>query len=87
MAIVGFGSILYASTVGPLLNASLLVLSLQFNKSIGDITLISGYQLIVVSKSVFRLRPQQLNVDYLRWAAPDRSSAQQAASGANVRCS
>ena len=40
--IVGFGSILYASTVGPLLNASLAVLSVQYNESIGHITLISG---------------------------------------------
>lgn len=47
MLIVGFGTILNAATVSGLLNAALFTLSLDFGVSIGSITIISGYQLLV----------------------------------------
>ena len=51
VTIIGFGACLYASTLGPLLNAGLFVIALEFNKQIGDITIISGYQLLVAGAS------------------------------------
>ncbi|KAF4537043.1 MFS transporter [Lasiodiplodia theobromae] len=48
MLIVGFGSILYAATVAPLLSPGLVVIATEFNRPIGDITVISGYLLLVV---------------------------------------
>ncbi|CAD0114535.1 unnamed protein product [Aureobasidium uvarum] len=45
--ILAFGVILYAGTVGPLLNAGLSTISKDFNVPLGDITVISGYQLLV----------------------------------------
>lgn len=49
--IVGLGTILNAATIGPLLNAGLYTISLDFHTSIGKITLISGYQLLVAGAS------------------------------------
>lgn len=49
--IVGLGTIINAATIGPLLNAGLYTISLDFHTSIGDITLISGYQLLVAGAS------------------------------------
>ncbi|OBT46493.1 hypothetical protein VE00_03319 [Pseudogymnoascus sp. WSF 3629] len=49
--IVGLGTILNAATIGPLLNAGLYTISLDFHTSIGNITLISGYQLLVAGAS------------------------------------
>lgn len=49
--IVGLGTILNAATIGPLLNAGLYTISLDFGVEIGDITLISGYQLLVAGSS------------------------------------
>ncbi|KKY16034.1 putative mfs transporter [Diplodia seriata] len=43
MLIVGFGAILYAATVAPLLSPGLVVIASEFNRPIGDITVISGY--------------------------------------------
>ncbi|KAH6720575.1 MFS transporter-like protein [Leptodontidium sp. 2 PMI_412] len=48
MLITGFGTVLYGSTFGPLLNASLVVIALDLNVTITDITLLSGYQVLVV---------------------------------------
>lgn len=48
MLITGFGTILYGSTFGPLLNSSIIVVSLDLNVSITDVTLLSGYQILVV---------------------------------------
>ena len=47
ISILAFGVILYAGTVGPLLNAGLSTISQDFGVPIGDITVISGYQLLV----------------------------------------
>ncbi|KAF7553261.1 hypothetical protein G7Z17_g3769 [Cylindrodendrum hubeiense] len=49
--ILVYGSCLCACSTGPLLNASLFVLSQQFNRPIGDITVLSGYQLLVAGAS------------------------------------
>ncbi|KAM5349187.1 hypothetical protein ACJ41O_009010 [Fusarium nematophilum] len=49
--ILVLGASLCASTTGPLLNASLAVLAVQFNRPIGDITVLSGYQLLVAGAS------------------------------------
>ncbi|KAM6508076.1 hypothetical protein FSOLCH5_013275 [Fusarium solani] len=49
--ILVLGSCLCASCTGPLLNASLAVLAVQFNRPIGDITVLSGYQLLVAGAS------------------------------------
>lgn len=49
--IVGLGTILNAATISSLLNAGLYTISLDFHTSIGDITLISGYQLLVAGAS------------------------------------
>ncbi len=51
VVIVGFGGCLYASTLGPLLNAGLFVISSEFGVPIGAITVISGYQLLVAGAS------------------------------------
>jgi MFS family permease len=51
LSICGFGTILCAATLGPLLNAGLAVIAADFGKPIGDITLVSGYQLLVVGAS------------------------------------
>ncbi|KEQ74156.1 serine/threonine kinase 16 [Aureobasidium namibiae CBS 147.97] len=47
ISILAFDVILYAGTVGPLLNAGLSTISHDFGVPIGDITVISGYQLLV----------------------------------------
>ena len=49
--IVGFGSCLYASTLGPLLNAGLFVIATEFEVPITRIVIISGYQLLVAGAS------------------------------------
>ena len=51
MLIIGLGGCIYASTLGPLLNAGLFVISTEFGVQIGDITVISGYQLLVAGAS------------------------------------
>lgn len=47
MSIVAYGSVLYASVLAPLLSPALVVIALDFDKSIGEITVISGYMLLV----------------------------------------
>ncbi|KAF3395341.1 hypothetical protein DPV78_009215 [Talaromyces pinophilus] len=49
--IIGYGSCLTASAMGPLLNSGLEIIAEEFGVSIGNITLISGYQLLVVGCS------------------------------------
>ncbi|KAG4413952.1 hypothetical protein IFR04_012919 [Cadophora malorum] len=51
LAILGFGTSLIAATISPLLNAGLFTISLEFGVEIGDITLISGYQLLIAGAS------------------------------------
>lgn len=51
MLIIGFGACIYASTLGPLLNAGLFVIAAEFNRPINSITIISGYQLLVAGAS------------------------------------
>ncbi|OBT71360.1 hypothetical protein VF21_09428 [Pseudogymnoascus sp. 05NY08] len=51
MCTICFGSILYAATFGPLLNAGLFTIATEFEVPIGSITLISGYQLLVAGAS------------------------------------
>jgi MFS family permease len=48
MLITGMGTIFYASVFGPLLNASLVVVAMDLGVSIKDVTLLSGYQVLVV---------------------------------------
>ncbi|KAK8196774.1 hypothetical protein M8818_006941 [Zalaria obscura] len=48
MAIVGFGAMLYAGTIGPLTNAGLAVIAADFKTEIGAIVLDNGYQVLVV---------------------------------------
>lgn len=47
VVVVAFGSCLCAAVSGPLLNASVFVMALEFNRSIADLTVLSGYQLLV----------------------------------------
>lgn len=47
MSIIAFGSIIYAAVLSPLMSPVLVVVALEFNKSVGDITVISGYMLLV----------------------------------------
>ncbi|KAL3425209.1 major facilitator superfamily transporter [Phlyctema vagabunda] len=48
MLITGMGTILYGAVFGPLLNASLVVIAVDLDVTITDITLLSGYQVLVV---------------------------------------
>lgn len=47
MSIVAYGSILYAAVLAPLLSPALVVIAQDFNVEIADITVISGYMLLV----------------------------------------
>lgn len=49
--ICGFGTVLNAATLSPLLNSGLFVIAAQFGVPIGNITLLSGYQLLVAGAS------------------------------------
>jgi MFS family permease len=51
MAIISFGSILYAAVLAPLLSPALVVIAVDFQKPIGDVTVISGYMLLVTGAS------------------------------------
>ncbi|KAJ4366494.1 hypothetical protein N0V83_008130 [Neocucurbitaria cava] len=51
VAVVVFGACLCASTNGPLLNASLFILAVEFQRPITDFTVLSGYQLLVAGAS------------------------------------
>jgi hypothetical protein len=46
--VLNFGSILNCATLGPLINSAFLILAQQFNRSLTDIVVISGYNLLVV---------------------------------------
>lgn len=48
-AITSFGALLYAGTIGPLTNAGLAVIAVDFNTTIGQIVLDNGYQVLVVA--------------------------------------
>lgn len=47
ITIVSYGSILYAAVLSPLLSPALVLIALDYNKKISDITVISGYMLLV----------------------------------------
>lgn len=47
MIIVAYGSVLYAAVLAPLLSPALVVIAKDFNKDVSDITIISGYMLLV----------------------------------------
>ncbi|KAL6162615.1 hypothetical protein ACJQWK_11538 [Exserohilum turcicum] len=47
MIIVAYGSVLYAAVLSPLLSPALVVIAKDFNKPVKDITVISGYMLLV----------------------------------------
>ncbi|KAL2839389.1 major facilitator superfamily domain-containing protein [Aspergillus pseudoustus] len=49
--IMVLGACLNASTVGPLLSASIVVLAGEFNRPIADITLLTGYNMVVAGAS------------------------------------
>jgi hypothetical protein len=48
MWILCFGSMLNAATIGPLLNSSIVVIATDLNRTITDIVVISGYNLLAV---------------------------------------
>lgn len=48
-AICSFGALLYAGTIGPLTNAGLAVIAVDFDTTIGQIVLDNGYQVLVVA--------------------------------------
>jgi predicted MFS family arabinose efflux permease len=47
MCIVAYGSVLYAAVLAPLLSPALVVIAMDFEKDVADITVISGYMLLV----------------------------------------
>lgn len=47
MIIVAYGSVLYAAVLAPLLSPALVVIAADFGKKVSDITVISGYMLLV----------------------------------------
>ncbi|CAI6339436.1 unnamed protein product [Periconia digitata] len=51
ISIIAFGSVLYAAVVAPLLSPALVVISQEFEKPVGEITVISGYMLLVTAAS------------------------------------
>jgi MFS family permease len=51
MLIISFGTIIYASTFGPLLNAGLFTISADLGVPLSELTLISGYMLLVAGAS------------------------------------
>lgn len=48
---IALGAATVAGTIGPLLNASLFVIALEFQRPIGDIAEVAGYQLLVAACS------------------------------------
>ncbi|KAF2740066.1 MFS general substrate transporter [Polyplosphaeria fusca] len=51
MTIIGFGAVLYAAVLAPLLSPALVVIAMDFQKEVADITVISGYMLLVTACS------------------------------------
>jgi predicted MFS family arabinose efflux permease len=51
MAIIGFGATLYAAVLAPLLSPALVVIAMDFKVDVADITVISGYMLLVTAAS------------------------------------
>ncbi|KAJ5377207.1 uncharacterized protein N7496_004616 [Penicillium cataractarum] len=51
VAIMVFGACLNAATIGPLLSASIVVLSEEFKRPLTDITLLTGYNMVVAGAS------------------------------------
>jgi predicted MFS family arabinose efflux permease len=47
MFIVAYGSVLYAAVLAPLLSPALVVIAIDFGKQVSDVTVISGYMLLV----------------------------------------
>ncbi|KAF2017470.1 MFS general substrate transporter [Aaosphaeria arxii CBS 175.79] len=51
MFIIAFGSTLYAAVLAPLLSPALVVIAMDFKVQVADITVISGYMLLVTAAS------------------------------------
>lgn len=51
MSIISFGAVLYAAVLAPLLSPALVVIALDFKKDVADITVISGYMLLVTAST------------------------------------
>lgn len=51
MSIISFGAILYAAVLSPLLSPALVVIAMDFKVGVKDITVISGYMLLVTGAS------------------------------------
>lgn len=49
MAIIAFGAIIYAAVLSPLLSPALVVIAMDYQVKIADITVISGYMLLVTA--------------------------------------
>jgi hypothetical protein len=48
LVLLVYGAMLNAATIGPLLNSSIVVIATDLNRSITDIVVISGYNLLAV---------------------------------------
>lgn len=51
MSVISYGSILYASVLAPLLSPALVTIAMDFKVAVADITVISGYMLLVTAGS------------------------------------
>lgn len=51
MVVISYGSVLYASVLAPLLSPALVTIALDFKIGVADITVISGYMLLVTAAS------------------------------------
>ncbi|KAH7116696.1 major facilitator superfamily domain-containing protein [Dendryphion nanum] len=51
MIIIAFGSTLYAAVLAPLLSPALVLIAMDYKVEVGDITVISGYMLLVTAAS------------------------------------
>ncbi|KAF2462462.1 major facilitator superfamily domain-containing protein [Lineolata rhizophorae] len=51
MAILVYGGCLFAAVVGPLLSSGQAIIAVEFGRTIADLTLLSGYQLLVAACS------------------------------------
>jgi len=51
MSVISYGSILYAAVLAPLLSPALVTIALDFDVATADITVISGYMLLVTAAS------------------------------------
>jgi hypothetical protein len=61
LVILVYGAMLNAATIGPLLNSSIVVIATDLNRSITDIVVISGYNLLAVGCTGYRSGEKHFN--------------------------